>query len=95
MIASGDSYEFSIFFGSTTSERTAIAALAAVDAELYSLGQNSTAFDSQLTGAPATYIFGFNSVGGVTPPVSVPKPGSFALVRLGLLIAGALRRRQG
>jgi hypothetical protein len=69
-------------------------ALAAVGAELYSLGQSSTAFDSQLTGAPATYIFGFNGVGGVTPPVSVPEPGSFALVSLSLLIAGALRRRQ-
>jgi type IV pilus assembly protein PilY1 len=93
-IANGDSYEFSIFFGATPSERTANMALAAVGAELYSLGQSSTAFDSQLTGAPATYIFGFNGVGGVTPPVSVPEPGSFALVSLSLLIAGALRRRQ-
>ena len=91
-IASGDSFEFSIFYGAASSEAAALSALAAVGAELYSLGQSSPPSGSPTAGTPATFIFGFADVGGT--PVAVPIPGSLPLVALGLLVAGVVRRRR-
>lgn len=90
-IADGDSYEFSIFYGATASERTALAAIASEGLELYSLGQSSPPTGDPVAGTPATFVFGFKGVGGV---VLIPTPGSLALVGLGLLGAGMVRRRR-
>lgn len=62
-IASGASVGFTIFYGAAASEADALAALAAVGAEVYSLGQPSTP-DGPTLGTPNTFIFGFAGVGG-------------------------------
>lgn len=65
-LASGSSKTFSIYYGATTSEATAMGALANVGAEMYSLGQSSP------SGSPGTFIFGFKGVGG--EPITVDQP---------------------
>jgi hypothetical protein len=91
----GESYSFDIFYGATANEREALAAMAAVGIELYSLGQSSAPTGDPVLGTPATYIFGFSGVGGV-PVVPVSAPGTLALAGLALLGLGAAsRRRQG
>jgi type IV pilus assembly protein PilY1 len=65
-LASGSSKTFSIYYGATTSEATALGALANVGAEMYSLGQSSP------NGSPGTFIFGFKGVGG--EPITVDQP---------------------
>ncbi len=89
-LANGESYTFSIFYGATGSESSAIAALTAVGAELYSLGQYS---GDPTGGTPATYIFGFKGVGG-KPIDSVPEPGVLGLMGLGMMGMVAVRRRR-
>lgn len=59
----GATKDFVIFYGAAASEEEALAALRAVGAEVYSLGQSSTA-DGPTDGTPATFIFGFAGVGG-------------------------------
>jgi hypothetical protein len=63
-LAGGASSKFSIFYGGTTDETKALAALSSVNAEVYSLGQASgrdywSQIERQIDGKPGTFIFGF------------------------------------
>lgn len=82
-LGSGETREFSIYYGAAPTEAAAFAALSAENIELFSLGQNSDPGGSN-TGEPATFIFGFAAIGG-TPVVSMPEPGTLGTLGLGLL----------
>lgn len=89
-LAAGESHSFSIFYGATGDEASALAALGVVGAELFSLGQES---GDPAGGTPATFVFGFAGVGG-TVIIPTPEPGILALMSVGLLGAVATRRRK-
>jgi hypothetical protein len=89
-LEAGLSKEFDVFYGATDNEANAFAALGAVNAEVFSLGQSR---GNGSTGTPGTYIFGFAGVGGV-PVGAVPEPTSIALFALGLGLAGAMSTRR-
>ncbi|NEP76802.1 MAG: PEP-CTERM sorting domain-containing protein [Okeania sp. SIO3B3] len=92
-LGSGDSRSFNIFYGAASTEVEALAALAAVNAEVYSLGQASVLGGSS-TGTPNTAIFAFSEVGGV-PIKKTPEPVSIlALLTLGALGTTSLKRKQ-
>jgi hypothetical protein len=59
---------FTMYYGAAPDETTALAALAAVGAELYSLAQPDTPTGAT-TGEPNTFIWGYKAgEGGYTPP---------------------------
>ncbi|MEQ9104131.1 MAG: PKD domain-containing protein [Rhodothermales bacterium] len=60
-LGAGETFSFKTFYGAAGSEVDALAALGAVKAEVYSLGQSNGNAD---TGSPATFMFGFKGVGG-------------------------------
>jgi hypothetical protein len=62
-LAAGESKTFKVFYGAAGTESDALAALGAVGAEVYSLGQPSTA-DGPTLGTPNTFVFAFAGVGG-------------------------------
>lgn len=68
-VAAGDEADFTIFYGAAASEDDALMALSDVGAEVYSLGQPSSA-DGATLGVPNTFIFGFAGVGGT--PIGGP-----------------------
>jgi hypothetical protein len=57
-LPAGGTRTFTLYFGATETEADALAALAAVGANVYSLGQPSTA-DGPTIGTPNTFIFGY------------------------------------
>lgn len=89
-LAAGATKTFTIFYGATESERTALAALAAVGAEVYSFGQSA---GNGASGTPGTFIFGFKGVGG-KPIGGVPEPSTLLLVLSGLGLTAATRMRK-
>jgi type IV pilus assembly protein PilY1 len=95
----GASHSFKTFYGGTTgasAEATVLAALAAVGAEVYSLGQCNPAIQpgcNTTTGTPITMAFGFAGVGG-TPISTVPEPGTVLLLATGLLGLGGVSYRR-
>lgn len=62
-LAPGASRVFKIFYGAAGTEADALAALAGVNAEVWSLGQPSTA-NGPTDGSPNTFMFAFGGVGG-------------------------------
>ncbi|MBP7547589.1 MAG: PEP-CTERM sorting domain-containing protein [Corallincola sp.] len=97
-LAAGESFSFEIFYGAADNKSQAISALAAVEAEVYSLGwssldANQDGFGDADGRITPTFIFGFAKVGGdiiIDPEVPVPATiGLFGLALLGL----GLRRR--
>jgi hypothetical protein len=85
MLAAGESKSFRIFYGAAANEPQALAALSAVGAEAYSLGQPSEygpeldEFEQPIphpTDTPHTFIFAFTGVGGdpIVPPAITLSP---------------------
>ncbi|ARA94337.1 hypothetical protein AWN76_015030 [Rhodothermaceae bacterium RA] len=79
VLAPGESKTFKTYYGAAGNEADALAALAAVSAEVYSLGQTRTA-STPIDGAPNTFIFGFGGVGGtaVCDPIEYENLGLIA-----------------
>lgn len=95
MLKDGESFTFEIFYGAALTEVGALSALAAVGAEVFSLGQ--CASDPRGVGEAGcnTFAFGFKGVGGrpIDDPV-IPVPAALPLFLAGLAGFGALRRRK-
>jgi len=90
----GETKTFEIFYGAAPTERDAFAALAAVDAEVYSFGQS---LDDVNGGTPGyrTFIVAFAGVGGeVVVPPTVPVPAAGFLLLGGVGLMGSLRLRR-
>jgi type IV pilus assembly protein PilY1 len=91
-LAAGESRTFNIYYGAAATESAALSALGTVGAEVFSLGQSGAG--GQITGSPATYIFGFSGVGGTPVIPSVPEPETYAMLLAGLGLLGAAARRK-
>lgn len=86
-LAPGASFSFKIFYGAAGNQDEALAALAAVGAEVYSLGKPNPAVEGVgEDGSPNTFIFGFAGVGGAPIGETVAVP-FFTPVGLALVIA--------
>lgn len=92
-LAAGESRKFSVFYGASLSETAALASLATVGAEVYSLGQSS---DNKFGTTPgrSTFIFGFKGVGGTVVPGAVPEPGTWMMMLVGFGAIGFATRRR-
>lgn len=90
-LESGKSVTFDIFYGAAATEAEIITALAAVKAEVFSLGQ-ANVLNGPSLGVPNTFAFGFSGVGGVPIDPTVPTPALLpALIGMG---AAVLRKRK-
>ncbi|HET7720600.1 MAG TPA: hypothetical protein VFK43_11575, partial [Acidimicrobiales bacterium] len=69
----GASHQFRIYYGAAGTEPAALAALEAVGAEVYSMGQPSSGTSAE-TGAPNTFLFAFAGVGGQPIPAITATP---------------------
>jgi hypothetical protein len=82
VLATGESHSFKIYYGGAFSKVEASAALAIVDAEVYSYGYPNIGGSCDTDGSPNTFIFGFVGVGGTAIftalptaiPTAVPTP---------------------
>jgi hypothetical protein len=92
-LGAGEERTFRIFYGAAPDEAAALAALAAVGAEVYSLGFPNIA---PIGRGPVVAIFGFAGVGGRPVGPAVPEPSTFALMGSGLvgLVAVRWQRRR-
>lgn len=63
-LAPGESRKFTIFYGATVTKADALLALAAVGAEVFSLGLPTNPDDSEDIDGPNVFIFAFKGVGG-------------------------------
>ena len=70
VLAPGERTTMTMFFGAAATEADAVAALEAVDAEIYSLGQPSTP-DGPTLGTPNTFMFGVTDGAVASGPVIV------------------------
>ena len=94
-LADGASYTFDIFYGAGADEADALALLAGISPELYSLGQSRAPAGGANDALP-TFVFAFRGVGGsvVVPPRGVPEPLTLSLFGAGLAGAIAAGRRR-
>lgn len=90
-LAIGESYSFNIYYGAALTEAAALASLGSVGAQIYSFGQAS---NDRLGGNGATFMFGFDGVGGVVVNPGVPEPTIWAQLIVGFGLAGAAARRR-
>ena len=96
-LLAGESRTFKIYYGGADNEVDALTALAAVGAEVYSLGKCNPGSDPTCTvpgGDPNTFIFAFGDVGGVVVPNPVPEPSTMLLLGSGLAGLVAWRRKK-
>jgi len=70
VLAPGERTTMTMFFGAAATEADAVAALGAVDAEIFSLGQPSTP-DGPTLGTPNTFMFGVTDGAVATGPMIV------------------------
>lgn len=93
-LAAGESFSFDIYYGASMTEAGALAALADVGAEVYSLGQPSS--DPLGTGLAGTntFIFGFSGVGGVPVGTEIPEPSTIGIMSIALLGLYGVRRNR-
>jgi type IV pilus assembly protein PilY1 len=91
----GGILEFTTFYGTAGTIDLMTAALADVEAEVYSMAHCNPAGDSSCTfdGDPNTFAFGFKGVGG-DPIEVVPDPITMTLLGTGLVGIAAARRRR-
>ena len=68
-LAPGDRAAMTMFFGAAATEADAVAALEAVDATLYSMGQPSTP-DGPTLGSPNTFVFGIAGTAASGPVIA-------------------------
>lgn len=80
----GESYSFKIFYGAAPTEAAALGAIGAAGLELFSLGQSDNG--GEVSGEPATHIFGFKGVGG---QVQIDVPEGDTAIAAGLVGAFA------
>ena len=67
-LAPGESASLTMFYGAASTETDALEALAAVDADLYSLGQSNTPGGPTL-GTPTTFVFGVTDGAAASGPI--------------------------
>jgi len=94
-LAAGASKTFTIYYGASSGETSAIAKIAALGLNVYSLGQSNTyggADAEGITDGTATFLFGFEGVGTVIVE-PVPEPSTYMLLGGGLVALFAVRRR--
>ncbi len=92
-LAAGSKYSFDIFYGAGRNTANALAALAAVGPELYSMGKPNNGAGGPNNDANV-FVFAFKGVGGEVVVAPVPVPASVFLLAGAVGLLGAVRRRR-